>query len=215
MVAWGTVSAVALFVIANRPPATPIAEAAAVSNAGDNAFRFGLLWENRRLRREAENAAGEAVLLRAAVERTNRIIGYSGQYGIPASLATIIFDVSLQEGLDPELAFRIVQLESGFNPRAVSKVGALGLVQLMPATALRFDKSLTREKIFDPKINATYGFRHLRRLIDNYDGDVRLALLAYNLGGANVEKARQGGKNPLDGYERILLKGYRGNGVTN
>ncbi len=215
IIAVGTVSAVGLFVIANRPPSTPVAEAADVTAGGDNAFRFGLMWENRRLRREAENAAGEAVLLRAAVERTNRIIGYSGAYDIPASLATIIFDVSLQEGIDPELAFRVAKLESAFNPRAVSRVGAIGLVQVMPATARQIDKSVTREKLYDPKVNATIGFRHLRQLIGDYDGDVRLALLAYNLGSANVDRARRGGKNPFDGYNRILIKDYRGTGVTN
>ena len=215
MIAWGTVSAVALFVIANRSPSTPIAEAAAETAGSSNAFRFGLMWENRRLRREVENAAGEAALLRAAVERTNRIIGYSGQYDIPASLAGIIFDVALQEGLDPELAFRVVQLESGFNPRAISRVGAVGLVQLMPATARQFDRSITREKLFDPRANATIGFRYLRQLISHYDGDVRLALLAYNIGGPAVDRARRVGKNPLDGYNRILIKDYRGSGVTN
>ena len=76
IVAWGTVAAVALFVIANRPYSPPRAEAAAEPSAGDNALRFGLLWENRRLRREADNAAGERAVLQAMIERTNRIIGY-------------------------------------------------------------------------------------------------------------------------------------------
>lgn len=215
MVAWGTISAIALFVIANRQPSTPIAEAAAETAGSANAFRFGLMWENRRLRREVENAAGEATLLRAAVERTNRIIGYSGQYEISANLATVIFDVSLQEGLDPELAFRVVQLESGFNPRAVSKAGAIGLVQLMPATAKQFDRTMTRDRLYDPKTNARIGFRYLRQLIEVYNGNVRLALLAYNIGEPAVDHARRVGKNPLDGYNRILLKDYRGSGVTN
>lgn len=215
MVALGTVSAVALFVIANRRPSTPIAEAAAETAGSSNAFRFGLMWENRRLRREVENAAGEAALLRAAVERTNRIISYSAQYEIPASLAEVVFDVSLREGLDPELAFRVVRLESGFNPRAVSRAGAIGLAQVMLATARQFDQSITRDKLFDPMTNATIGFRYLRQLIDNYDGDVRLALLAYNIGEPAVDKARRVGKNPLDGYNRILIKGYRGSGVSN
>jgi soluble lytic murein transglycosylase-like protein len=215
VVAVGTVSLVALFVIANRSPSTPIAEAAGAPAAGDNALRFGLMWENRRLRREAENAAGEAALLRAAVERSNRIIGYSAKYNISAGLSTIIFDVSLQEGIDPELAFRVAELESNFDPRAVSRVGALGLVQVMPATARHFDKSITREQLFDPKTNATIGFRYLRHLIKAYDGNVRLAILAYNLGETNVNRKRSVGKNPFEGYNRILLKDYRGSGVTN
>ena len=56
---------------------------------------------------------------------------YSTKYGITAGLAGSVFDASLREGIDPELAFRLVRLESEFNPRAVSKVGALGLTQLM------------------------------------------------------------------------------------
>ena len=216
IIAWTTVSAVALFVIANRQPSTPIAEAAPESAGSSNSFRFGgLVWENRRLRREYANAAGEAALLRATVERNNRIIGYSAKYDISASLATVIFDVALQEGLDPELAFRVVKLESGFNPRAVSRVGAIGLVQLMPATARQFDRSLTRDKLYDPKTNATIGFRYLRQLIGNYGGNVRLALLAYNIGEPAVDRARRTGKNPLEGYNRILIKDYRGSGVTN
>ena len=212
---WATVSAVALLVIANRPPSTPIAEAASEVSGGDNAFRFGLMWENRRLRRELDNAAGEAALLRAAVERSNRIIGYSGTYDIPASLASVIFDVALEEGLDPELAFRVVQLESGFNPRAVSRAGAIGLVQLMPATARQFSRGITREQLYEARTNAAIGFRYLRQLIGTYDGDVRLALLAYNIGEPAVNRARRVGKDPLEGYNRILIKEYRGSGVTN
>jgi soluble lytic murein transglycosylase-like protein len=215
VIAWGTVSVVSLFVIANRPAPVPLAEAAAEPSTGDNALRFGLLWENRRLRREIDNAAGEAAVLKAMIERTNRIIGYSAKYDIPASLATTIFDVSLQEGIDPELAFRVVELESHFNPRAVSKVGAIGLVQVMPATARQIDPTATREKLFNPKTNTSIGFRHLRQLITDYDGDVRLALLAYNLGSTPVDRARRIGKNPFEGYNRILLKDYRGSGVTN
>jgi soluble lytic murein transglycosylase-like protein len=215
MVALGTAVVVGLFVIANRRPSTPIAEAAAETAGSANSFRFGLMWENRRLRREVENAAGEAALLRAAVERTNRIIGYSGQYGISAKLSETIFDVALQEGLDPELAFRVVQLESGFNPRAVSRVGAIGLAQLMLPTAKQFDKTITREKLYSPEPNLRIGFRYLRALIENYDGNVRLALLAYNIGEPAVDRARRVGKNPLDGYNRILLKDYRGTGVSN
>jgi soluble lytic murein transglycosylase-like protein len=215
LVALGTAAAVGLFVFANRRPVTPIAEAAAETAGSSNSFRFGLMWENRRLRREVENAAGEAALLRAAVERSNRIIGYSAEYRIPASLATTIFDVALQEGLDPELAFRVVELESGFNPRAVSRVGAIGLAQVMLPTARHFDRSITVQKLHEPERNVRIGFRYLRQLIEKYDGDVRLALLAYNVGETAVNSARRVGKDPMQGYNRILLKDYRGSGVTN
>lgn len=200
-------------VIANREPSTPAAEAASISG-GSSSFSFSLIGENRRLRQELDNAAGEAALLRAQVERSNRIIQFSDRYDIPARLASVIFDVALAERLDPDLAFRMVELESDFNPRAVSKVGAIGLVQVMPSTARLFDKSATREKLFDPRTNLTIGFRYMRRLINLYKGDVRLALLAYNLGEDRVDQARRSGKNPLDGYSRILIKAYKGTGIS-
>lgn len=207
------VAAAALLVIANRNPSPATAEAASISG-GASSFSFGLVSENRRLRRELENAAGEAALLRAQVARANTVMEYSSRYGITAKLAATIFDVALAERLDPELAFQMVKLESGFNPRAVSRVGALGLAQVMPTTARFFDRSVTREKLFDPRTNLTIGFRYMRRLITTYDGNVRMALLAYNLGEERVAQARRDGKNPMDGYNRILLKSYTGTGVS-
>jgi soluble lytic murein transglycosylase-like protein len=207
----GVVSA-ALLVIANRRPSPPTAEAAA--NPSSSSFSFGLLGENRRLRMELENAMGDATLLRAQIERGNRVFEFSSRYGIAADLAATIFDVALTERVDPELAFRLVRLESNFNPRAVSRVGAIGLAQLMPSTAVQFDPTVTREMLFDPKTNLRIGFRYLRQLISAYKGDVRLALLAYNLGEEAVDQARRAGKNPLDGYNRILIKAYNGSGIS-
>lgn len=208
-----SITGAALLVIANRPPSEATAESAAV--AGGSTFSFGLLGENHRLRKELENALGESALLRAQIERSNRIIDFSSRYGITANLAATIFDVALEERLDPELAFRLVKLESNFNPRATSKVGAIGLAQVMLSTAVQFDRSVTKETLYDPQTNLKIGFQYLRRLIGLYGGDVRLALLAYNLGEARVDEARAAGKNPLEGYNRILIKAYQGSGVSN
>ena len=207
------ITSAALFVIANRRPSEATAEAAAISGSGGT-FSFGLLGENHRLRQELENAAGEATLLRAQIDRANRIISFSTRYGIPANLAATIFDVALAQRLDPELAFRLVKLESDFNVRATSRVGAVGLAQVMPSTAVQFDRTVTRESLYEPKTNLTIGFQYLRLLISAYRGDVRLALLAYNLGEDAVNQARRSGKDPLLGYNRILLKAYRGTGVS-
>lgn len=206
------VAGAALLVIANRRPSTPTAEAAAISSS--SSFSFGLLGENRRLRQELENATGEANLLRAQIERANKVMAFSERYGIPANLAGTIFDVALNERLDPELAFRLVNLESGFNVRATSRVGAIGLAQVMLSTAVQFDRSVTRETLYEPKTNLRIGFQYLRRLIRSYKGDVRLALLAYNLGEDAVDQARRSGRDPFEGYNRILLKAYRGTGVS-
>ena len=213
LVAFAGVAGAALLVIANRNPSPATAEAASVSG-GASSFSFSLFGENRRLRQELENATGEAALLRAQVDRAHKVMEYSNRYGITAKLAATIFDVALAERLDPELAFRMVRLESSFNPRAVSRVGALGLVQVMPATARFFDPDITKEKLFDPRTNLTIGFKYMRRLINVYDGNVRMALLAYNLGEERVDQARRAGKNPLEGYNRILLKAYKGTGVS-
>ena len=209
-----SITGAALLVIANRRPSEATAETAAVSG-GSSSFSFGLLGENRRLRKELENALGESTLLRAQVDRSNRIIDFSTRYGITANLAATIFDVALEERLDPELAFRLVKLESGFNVRATSKVGAIGLAQVMLSTAVQFDKSVTKEKLYEPETNLKIGFQYLRRLIGLYGGDVRLALLAYNLGEQRVDEARAAGKNPLDGYNRILIRAYQGSGISN
>jgi soluble lytic murein transglycosylase-like protein len=206
-------SGAALLVIANRRPTPATAEAAPVSGA-TSSFSFSLIGENRRLKKELENALGDAALLRAQYDRANRIIRFSSQYRISADLAATIFDVALAERVDPELAFRLIQLESGFNPRALSRVGAVGLAQLMPSTAVQFDRTATGEKLYDPETNLRIGFRYLRRLIGLYNGDVRIALLAYNLGEDLVDQARKAGKNPLVGYNRILLKKYNGTGIS-
>jgi soluble lytic murein transglycosylase-like protein len=173
-----------------------------------------MIGENRRLRQELENAMGDASLLRAQVDRANRIIEFSGRYGITADLAATIFDVALAERVDPELAFRLVRLESQFNPRATSPVGAVGLAQLMPSTAVQFEPGVTRQALYDPQTNLRIGFRYLRRLIGLYGGDVRLALLAYNLGEDLVDQARREGRDPFAGYNRILLKAYQGTGIS-
>jgi hypothetical protein len=206
------IASAALLVIANRRPSTATAEAASISDA-PSSFSFGM-WGGRRLRQELDNVTGEATLLRAQLERANRIIRYSSKFDIPADLAATIFDVALSERLDPDLAFELVQLESNFNPRAMSRVGAIGLAQVMPSTAVLYDRTVTRDDLYDPKTNLRIGFQYLRRLIGLYGGDVRLALLAYNVGEAQVDKARAEGRNPLDGYNRILLKQYQGTGVS-
>ncbi len=121
----------AAFVVGNRNPAAPIAEAAPVHDSG---FKINVATD-RSLSFALDSAKGELELVRAQLERANKIIGYSSRYHIGADLAGTIVDVASAEGIDPELAFRLVKLESDFNVRATSPVGAIGLTQVMPATA--------------------------------------------------------------------------------
>jgi len=86
--------------------------------------------------------------------------------------------------LEPALLRAVILAESGFNERAVSKKGAQGLMQLMPATALHYGA----DDPFDPGQNIAAGARYLRELVDRYDSDLQLVLAAYNAGEAAVEK---------------------------
>jgi soluble lytic murein transglycosylase-like protein len=81
-------------------------------------------------------------------------------------------------GVPPSLVAAIVEAESAFNPRAVSRKGARGLMQLMPQTA----SSLDVEDVSDPFDNVDAGVRHLKRLLNRFDGNLPLALAAYNAG---------------------------------
>jgi soluble lytic murein transglycosylase-like protein len=195
-------------VIASRRTATANAEPA----TGGRAPLFSL-GENRKLRDELQSAKGELSLVRAQFERADKILQYSTKYAIPAGMAGKVFDASLREGIDPELAFRLVRLESEFNEKAVSKVGALGLTQLMPSTAVLFEKGVNRERLFNGETNLRIGFRYLRTLLDMYKGDVRLALLAYNRGEDAVWRDVKNGVNPGNGYDRWVMRDYKGKGL--
>jgi hypothetical protein len=145
---------------------------------------------------------------------------YARIYGISPDLAQQIIDSALSEGLDPELGFRLVRVESVFRTRARGPQGALGLTQLMPSTARSVDGSLrTREQILDPATNLRVGFRYLRRMIEKYDGDVRLGLLAYNRGEGTVSRVLRQGRDPENGYSHRVLgtrteHPYRGTGLV-
>lgn len=89
-----------------------------------------------------------------------------------------IREVAARYGVSSRLVVAVIAVESEFNPRAVSRKGARGLMQLMPATAL----SLSVHDSFDPLRNIDAGVRHLRRLMDRFDRDLPLVLAAYNAG---------------------------------
>lgn len=147
------------------------------------------------------------------LERWHAIYNYSRRYKITTELSTSIYDAAVAERIDPALAFPLVRLESRFNHKAISPVGAVGLTQLMIPTARGYVPGVTREDLYDRDLNLTIGFRHLRGLIKEYRGNVQLALLVYNRGGVAVELDRELGLDPSNGYDRIVLKGYRGKGI--
>jgi soluble lytic murein transglycosylase-like protein len=99
----------------------------------------------------------------------------------------IIVEHSRLHDIRPSLVRAVVQVESGFNPRAYSPKGAMGLMQLMPATAREFGV----RNPFNPEENIRGGVAYLRQLLDRYDNNEQLALAAYNAGPGAVDKHGQ------------------------
>ncbi len=150
---------------------------------------------------------GELELQRLQAERLSRIVHFSSQFDISADLAELIYDVAVFEDLEPELAFRLVRVESGFRRSAVSPKGAVGYTQILPSTARWLDPTVKRSDLFEPETNLHLGFRYLRYLLDEYRGDVRLALLAYNRGPSTVAGLVSLGLDPSNGYARAVCDG--------
>jgi soluble lytic murein transglycosylase-like protein len=100
-------------------------------------------------------------------------------------LEELIQTVAARHHVDPALVRAVVQVESGGNPEAVSRKGAMGLMQLMPETAVEMGV----DKVFDPQQNLDAGVRQLRSLLVRYNGDLDKALAAYNAGAGAVDRA--------------------------
>ena len=105
----------------------------------------------------------------------------------PAHIDTLIEQAAQRHNLDPDLIRAMIRVESNFDPYAVSPKGARGLMQLIPATAMRFGV----ENPFDPRSNIDGGIRYMKYLLAMYQGDLQLSLAAYNAGEQAV--ARSGG----------------------
>lgn len=136
----------------------------------------------------------------------NRNLERYKEYDIPRDLAEDIYDIALQEDIDPDVAFGLVRTESAFKNSATSHVGAVGLTQLMPATARWIQKDVTVRDLRDSKTNLRIGFKYLNDLMQKYDGDTELALLAYNRGPGTVDRVLKRGGNPDNGYPDMVLR---------
>jgi len=117
----------------------------------------------------------------------------------------LILEAAYRYKVEPAIIKAIIMAESSFNPKAVSRVGARGLMQLMPRTA----RSLGVEDSFKPAHNIDAGVRYFKHLLDQFDGEIKLALAAYNAGSFNVRK--YGGIPPFKAtkfYINKVLKYY-------
>jgi soluble lytic murein transglycosylase-like protein len=115
----------------------------------------------------------------------------------------LIRAAAARHGLAPELVESVIRVESNFEARAVSPKGARGLMQLMPATAAK----LGVRNVFDGRQNIEGGVRHLRHLVDRYDGNLSLALAAYNAGVKAV--GRYGGIPPYPETQAYVARVLR------
>lgn len=124
-------------------------------------------------------------------------------------------DASQRHAIDYELLQALIAAESGFDAQAVSPKGAVGLMQLMPATAQRYGvqsdkKGSVETKLFDPRVNIAAGSRYLRDLISMFPGELDLAIAAYNAGEGAVQRA--GNKIPnykeTQNYVKTVLQLY-------
>lgn len=138
----------------------------------------------------APGMPGSAATLGAAERAADDGASSTALAALPAALAPLVQSASQRHQLDPTLVAALMYVESRYRPDARSPKGALGLMQLMPATAARYGVRSAAD-LLDPRTNIDIGVRHLRTLHDRYDGRLALMLAAYNAGEGAVERYGQ------------------------
>lgn len=150
--------------------------------------------------------AAKVVKSEKAAEKAPPAARFASQFKIPVPLAEQIHNAAVAEGIEPRVAFGLVQTESSFRRTAISSVGAVGYTQLLPSTANWIAPGTTRSQLFQPQTNLRVGFKYLNYLKDKYNGNMRLALTAYNRGPGTVDRLLKQGRNPENGYATKVLR---------
>ena len=156
-----------------------------------------------------KHAKDELASTTRQVDRATRVLSFANRFRIPVDLSASIYDAALAEGITPELGYRLVQVESRFLRGAASQRGALGLTQVRLPTARSYMPGATEKDLRDGDTNLRLGFRYLRDLLRRFDGDLALALVAYNRGPTIVDSIAMSGGDPSNGYADLVLAGVR------
>jgi hypothetical protein len=160
------------------------------------------------MEQQLNGTQGELELIKLQLERTSAILENSAKFQIPADLAEDIYDIALSEGIDPALGYRLVKVESGFKATARSTMNAYGYTQLQVPTARFYDHDVTAKDLYDRETNLRIGFRFLRDLLEQFDHDMELALVAYNRGPGKVAGILATGGDPANGYAEAVMDGW-------
>ena len=152
----------------------------------------------------------------STVERLRKaadmLIEVNRALGAPRSpYGQIIYDIAVRHSINPQLVAALIHVESAFNPRAVSRKGARGLMQLLPSTARRFGVHRKRD-LFNPVKNLEAGVKYLKWLTERFGGDLQKSLAAYNAGEGAVD--RFGGIPPYQETQQYVQRIFGLLGIT-
>lgn len=164
------------------------------------------------LHTESGNHAGAFHILGDLIQRNGGELVYNS-YGLRLIFPTAYYDeiqkAAQDQKLDPILVLSLIKQESAFQAEAGSTVGASGLMQLMPATAVETEPGVRRVDLLEPAINIRVGTKYLKKMLDKYNGNIVFALAAYNAGPGALDRWIRDGRSKRGMLDFIELIPYK------